>query len=164
MHTSTRTLFWRRQDQLAGKSTHSLTKKSVPELNDQPTYIYILFHFNCYHLWVLFVTTATWLPQITYWHSKGSVCLHIYIIKVWALNLLKKSLCTCSIVPWKNKPHQKYLTTITWKVLEWQVTELCRIIVYLILCCFIFWQGWTQMPTWPYFPLHLIVAVFCFYS
>ena len=39
MHTSTRTLFWRRQDQLAGKSTHSLTKKSVPELNDQPTYI-----------------------------------------------------------------------------------------------------------------------------
>ena len=38
MHTSTRTLFWRRQDQVAGKSTHSLTKKSVPELNDQPTY------------------------------------------------------------------------------------------------------------------------------
>jgi len=32
------TLFWRRQDQLAGKSTHSLTKNSVPELNDQPTY------------------------------------------------------------------------------------------------------------------------------
>jgi len=28
-----------RQDQLAGKSTHSLTNKSVPELNDQPTYI-----------------------------------------------------------------------------------------------------------------------------
>ena len=39
MHTSTRTLFWRRQDQLAGKSTHSLTKNSVPELNDQPTYV-----------------------------------------------------------------------------------------------------------------------------
>ena len=38
MHTSTRTLFRRRQDQLAVKSTYSLTKKSVPELNDQPMY------------------------------------------------------------------------------------------------------------------------------
>ena len=47
MHTSTRTLLRRRQEQLAVKSTLSLTKKSVPELNDQPsyicrTYVYIL--------------------------------------------------------------------------------------------------------------------------
>ena len=39
MHTSTRTLLRRRQDQLAGKSTLQLKKKSVPELNDQPSYI-----------------------------------------------------------------------------------------------------------------------------
>ena len=39
MHTSTRTLLRRRQEQLAVKSTLSLTKKSVPELNDQPSYI-----------------------------------------------------------------------------------------------------------------------------
>ena len=38
MQTSTRTLLCRRQEQLAGKSTLSLTKKSVPELNDQPSY------------------------------------------------------------------------------------------------------------------------------
>jgi len=37
VHTSTRGLLQRRQDQLAVKSTLSLTKKSVPELNDQPT-------------------------------------------------------------------------------------------------------------------------------
>jgi hypothetical protein len=106
------------------------------------TIYFFLFHFNCYCLWVLFVTAANHLPQITYWHSKGSVCLHKYITKFWALNLLKKSLCTCSIVPWKNTPPQKYLTTITWKVLELQVTELCRLTVYM-MCCFIFWQGWT---------------------
>jgi len=39
VHTSTRTLLRRRQEQLAGKSTLSFTKKSVPELNDQPSYI-----------------------------------------------------------------------------------------------------------------------------
>lgn len=105
--------------------------------------IYILFHLNCYHLWVLSVTTTTWLPQTTYWHSQRSVCLHKYITKFWTLNLLKKSLCTCIVVPWKNEPPQKYVTTITWKFLEWQVTELCSITVYMILCCCIFWQGWT---------------------
>jgi len=33
------TLLRKRRDQLAVKSTHSLTKKSIPELNDQPTYM-----------------------------------------------------------------------------------------------------------------------------
>jgi len=37
VHTSTTTLLRRRQDQLVVKSTLSLTKKSVPELNDQPS-------------------------------------------------------------------------------------------------------------------------------
>jgi hypothetical protein len=37
-YISTRTQLQRRWDQLAFKSTHLLTKRSVPELNDQPTY------------------------------------------------------------------------------------------------------------------------------
>jgi hypothetical protein len=39
VHTSTRTLLGRIEDQLAVKSAHLLTKKSVLELNDQPMYI-----------------------------------------------------------------------------------------------------------------------------
>ena len=42
MNTSTRTLLRRRQDQLAVKSTLSLTKNSVPELNDRSLYIICL--------------------------------------------------------------------------------------------------------------------------
>ena len=44
VHASTRTLIRRRQDLLAVKSTLSLTKKSVPELNDQPSYSNVYSH------------------------------------------------------------------------------------------------------------------------
>jgi len=48
VHTSTRTLLRRRQDQLAVKSTLSLKKKSVPELNDQSLYILPYVHLLYY--------------------------------------------------------------------------------------------------------------------
>ena len=50
MHTSIRTLLRRGQDQLADKSTLSLTKKSVPELNDQPSYLWS--HMNSIHVYI----------------------------------------------------------------------------------------------------------------
>ena len=38
--------------QLAPKSTHSLIKKSVPGLNDQPIYIYTHTHTHTYTYWM----------------------------------------------------------------------------------------------------------------
>ena len=45
MHTSTRTLFWRRQDQLASKSTHLLTKKISPGIK-WSAHVYILLQLK----------------------------------------------------------------------------------------------------------------------
>jgi len=64
-----------RQDQLAGKATHSLTKNSVPELNGQPTYYFRtseLEHQQCAALIGRHKHTYT-LPHITVTKCAGLV-------------------------------------------------------------------------------------------